>query len=321
MKIIYDIIMPFGISFVICIVTSPIIIWLLRRLKVFQVIRKEGVVTHLSKAGTPTMGGIIILFSFICGCLFHSKKSSNVLIIIIMTTGFGIIGFVDDYLKIVRQNTKGLSPLKKLTAQIILIAFFIYYLNLNQYDLGVYDIPFIDSYNLVIPPFAAVLLDFVAFAGTVNGVNFTDGVDGLASSVTLLVAVFFAVTAVWADSDILPVLCAFVGTLSGFLIFNGYPAKVFMGDTGSLILGGFIATIAFLLNMPLYLLIVGIIYLLEVLSVIIQVGYYKLTHGKRFFKMSPIHHHFELCGYSEIQIVIMFSIITTAACIITLYGV
>ena len=159
---------------------------------------------------------------------------------------------------------------------------------------------------------------FVVVLGTVNGANFTDGLDGLASSVTLIVAVFFSVVSIGMKSGIEPITCAVVGSLMGFLLFNVYPAKVFMGDTGSLALGGFVAGTAYVMQMPLFILIVGLIYLVEVLSVIIQVTYFKATHGKRIFKMAPIHHHFELCGWSETRVVAVFSVITAVMCMIAL---
>ena len=164
----------------------------------------------------------------------------------------------------------------------------------------------------------AIPVMYFAVIGTVNGVNFTDGLDGLATSVTIIVATFFTVVAVGTNSGIEPITCAVVGALMGFLLFNVYPASVFMGDTGSLALGGFVASVAYMLNMPLFLLLVGLIYMVEVLSVIIQVTYFKATHGKRFFKMAPIHHHFEKCGWSETRVVTVFSIIEAFCCLIAL---
>ena len=181
-------------------------------------------------------------------------------------------------------------------------------------------VPFSNGYYLDIGWMAVPLL-FVAVIGTVNGTNFTDGLDGLASSVTVLVATFFTVVAIGTKSGIEPVTCAVVGALLGFLLFNVYPASVFMGDTGSLALGGFVAGTAYMMQMPLFILIVGIIYLVEVASVMIQVTYFKKTGGKRFFKMAPIHHHFELCGWSETRVVAVFSIITALLCLIALMGV
>ena len=181
-------------------------------------------------------------------------------------------------------------------------------------------IPFFPEYELNLGILAVPVL-FIAVIGTVNGVNFTDGLDGLASSVTIIVATFFSVVAIGTNSGIEPITCAVVGALMGFLLFNVYPAKIFMGDTGSLALGGFVAGTAYMLQMPLFILIVGLVYVVEVLSVIIQVTYFKATHGKRFFKMAPIHHHFELCGWSETRVVAVFSVITAILCLIALMGV
>ena len=181
-------------------------------------------------------------------------------------------------------------------------------------------IPFFPGHELNLGILAVPVL-FIAVIGTVNGVNFTDGLDGLASSVTIMVATFFSVVAIGTNSGIEPITCAVVGALMGFLLFNVYPAKIFMGDTGSLALGGFVAGTAYMLQMPLFLLIVGLIYVVEVLSVMIQVTYFKATHGKRFFKMAPIHHHFELCGWSETRVVAVFSVITAILCLIALMGV
>lgn len=178
-------------------------------------------------------------------------------------------------------------------------------------------IPFWSGHYLNLGWFAVPVL-FFAVIGTVNGVNFTDGLDGLASSVTLIVAVFFTVVSLGMNSGVEPITCAVVGSLMGFLLFNVYPAKVFMGDTGSLALGGFVAGVAYAMQMPLFIILVGLIYLIEVLSVMIQVSYFKATHGKRIFKMAPIHHHFELCGWSETRVVAVFSVVTAIMCLIAL---
>ena len=199
-------------------------------------------------------------------------------------------------------------------------AIFAFYLvKFTDVSLGM-KIPFFPSYELDLGILAIPVL-FVAVIGAVNGVNFTDGLDGLASSVTIMVATFFSVVAIGTKSGIEPITCAVVGALMGFLLFNVYPAKIFMGDTGSLALGGFVAGTAYMLQMPLFLLIVGLIYVVEVLSVMIQVSYFKATHGKRFFKMAPIHHHFELCGWSETRVVAVFSVVTAILCLIALMGV
>ena len=210
--------------------------------------------------------------------------------------------------------------MQKMALQIIVTAVFAFYLvKVADIPLTML-VPFSNGYYLDIGWMAVPLL-FVAVIGTVNGTNFTDGLDGLASSVTVLVATFFTVVAIGTKSGIEPVTCAVVGALLGFLLFNVYPASVFMGDTGSLALGGFVAGTAYMMQMPLFILIVGIIYLVEVASVMIQVTYFKKTGGKRFFKMAPIHHHFELCGWSETRVVAVFSIITALLCLIALMGV
>ena len=233
---------------------------------------------------------------------------------------FGLIGFLDDYLKVVLKRSDGLMPMQKMALQIIVTAVFAFYLvKVADIPLTML-VPFSNGYYLDIGWMAVPLL-FVAVIGTVNGTNFTDGLDGLASSVTVLVATFFTVVAIGTKSGIEPVTCAVVGALLGFLLFNVYPASVFMGDTGSLALGGFVAGTAYMMQMPLFILIVGIIYLVEVASVMIQVTYFKKTGGKRFFKMAPIHHHFELCGWSETRVVAVFSIITALLCLIALMGV
>lgn len=321
MKNNFDIIIPFGISFVCSIMLNPIVTNILIKLKAFQSIRKEGVKKHLTKAKTPLMGGIIILTAAIAGCAGHIPAHTDIKIMIYSAIGFGIIGFADDYLKVIKKNPKGLSPLKKFTVQIILTSGLILYLSRNGYDFNSYKLPFLKNVNLNVSRVLALIINYTAFIGTVNGVNFTDGIDGLAGSVTFLVLTFFAVIAICSQNCAAVVLCAFCGALIGFLFYNSYPAKIFMGDTGSLALGGLVAATAFVLKMPLILPIVGIVYLIEVISVIIQVSYFKITHGKRFFKMAPVHHHFELCGYSENQIVFLFSVVTAIACLIAVKGV
>ena len=237
-----------------------------------------------------------------------------------VTVGFGLIGFLDDYLKVVMKRSDGLYPMQKMALQIVVTAIFAYYLvKVAKVPLTMI-VPFTHGYELNLGWLAIPVL-FFAVIGTVNGTNFTDGLDGLASSVTVLVATFFTVVAVGTKSGLEPITCAVVGALMGFLLFNVYPASVFMGDTGSLALGGFVAGTAYMMRMPLFILIVGFIYLAEVISVILQVTYFKKTGGKRLFKMAPIHHHFELCGWSETRVVAVFSIITAILCLIALMGV
>ena len=231
-----------------------------------------------------------------------------------MTLGFGIIGYIDDYIKVVKKRSLGLKPMQKIVGQLVITVLFAWYLYQSNLGTEIY-IPFTKGMTIDLGV-AFVPFLIVAILGTVNGVNLTDGLDGLAGGVTLIVAVFFMLVSWGAASTILPVCGGVIGALLAFLIFNAYPARVFMGDTGSLALGGFVAASAFLLKMPIFIVIVGFIYLLESISVMIQVLYFKKTGGKRFFKMAPIHHHFELCGWSETKVVTVFYVVTTMFCLI-----
>ena len=313
----YKVFIPVLISFALCVIMGPVIIPILRRLKMGQTEREDGVKSHLKKTGTPTMGGVIILLSIVITSVFYIKDYPKILPILFVTLGFGLIGFLDDYLKVVMRRSDGLYPKQMMALQIVVTAIFAFYiLKFTDVSLAML-LPFSGGKYLNIG-WLAVPVMFIAVIGTVNGVNFTDGLDGLASSVTVLVATFFTVVAIGTKSGISPITCAVVGALLGFLLFNVYPASVFMGDTGSLALGGFVASTAYMLQMPIFIIIVGLVYLVEVVSVIIQVTYFKKTGGKRFFKMAPIHHHFELCGWSETKVVAVFSIITAILCLIAL---
>lgn len=313
----FQVVIPVLIAFAISVILGPVIIPFLRKLKMGQTERTEGVQSHLKKAGTPTMGGVIFLIATAVTALFYVKDYPKIIPVLFLTLGFGIIGFLDDYLKVVMKRSDGLYPKQKMALQIVVTAIFAFYVvKFTDVSLKML-IPFSGGKYLDIGWLAIVLM-FFAVIGTVNGVNFTDGLDGLASSVTVLVATFFTVVAIGTKSGIEPVTCAVVGALLGFLLFNVYPASVFMGDTGSLALGGFVASTAYMLQMPIFILIVGLIYLVEVLSVMIQVTYFKKTGGKRIFKMAPIHHHFELCGWSETRVVAVFSIITALLCLVAL---
>ena len=310
----YKIFIPVLVSFALSAIMGPVIIPVLRNLKMGQTEREEGVKEHLKKAGTP---GVIILLSILLTSLFYIRSNPQIIPVLFVTIGFGLIGFLDDYLKVVMKRSDGLFPKQKMALQIIVTAIFAYYLvKVAGISLKML-VPFSGGRYLDLGWLAIPVL-FFAVIGTVNGVNFTDGLDGLASSVTVLVATFFTVVAIGTKSGIEPVTGAVVGALLGFLLFNVYPASVFMGDTGSLALGGFVASAAYMLQMPLFIIIVGLIYLVEVLSVIIQVTYFKKTGGKRIFKMAPIHHHFELCGWSETRVVAVFSIITALLCMVAL---
>ena len=314
----YEIVIPVIVSFAISALLGPIVIPFLRRLKVGQTERKE-LESHLKKNGTPTMGGLMILASIIITSVFYVKDYPKIVPILFMTVGFGVIGFLDDYLKVVLRRSDGLLAWQKMLCQIVVTTVFAVYMGCYS------DVPL----TMLIPFSGGKYLDlgwgafpvlYLAVIGTVNGTNFTDGLDGLASSVTIMVATFFSVVAIGTNAGIAPITCAVVGALLGFLLFNVYPASVFMGDTGSLALGGFVVSAADMMQMPLFIVIVGLIYLVEVLSVIIQVTYFKKTGGKRIFRMAPIHHHFELGGWSETRVVAVFSITTAILCMIALLG-
>ena len=314
----YEIVIPVIVSFAISALLGPIVIPFLRRLKVGQTERKE-LESHLKKNGTPTMGGLMILACIIITSVFYVKDYPKIVPILFMTVGFGVIGFLDDYLKVVLRRSDGLLAWQKMLCQIVVTTVFAVYMGCYS------DVPL----TMLIPFSGGKYLDlgwgafpvlYLAVIGTVNGTNFTDGLDGLASSVTIMVATFFSVVAIGTNAGIAPITCAVVGALLGFLLFNVYPASVFMGDTGSLALGGFVVSAAYMMQMPVFFAIVGLIYLVEVLSVIIQVTYFKKTGGKRIFKMAPIHHHFELCGWSETRVVAVFSIITAILCLVAYLG-
>ena len=311
------ILMSVIISFAISVILGPVVIPFLRRLKVGQTVRNEGPKEHLKKNGTPTMGGILILVSVVLTSILYVKDYPRIIPILFVTLGFGLIGFLDDYIKVVLKRSMGLRAWQKMALQILVTGVFAYYV-VHYTDVSLaMKIPFLPGTYVDFGILNIPILFFIVI-GTVNGANFTDGLDGLASSVTVLIATFFTVVAIGLNSGIEPVTCAVVGALLGFLLFNVYPASVFMGDTGSLALGGFVAATAYMLQMPIFLAIVAFIYVIEVLSVVIQVSYFKLTGGKRIFKMAPIHHHFELCGWSETRVVAVFSIVTALLCLIAL---
>ena len=315
-----SVVFPIVTAFLISAATGPFIIPFLHRLKVGQTVRNEGPEAHLKKNGTPTMGGIMILFAIVVTSLFYVKDYPKIIPILFLTLGFGMIGFLDDYIKVVLKRSMGLRAWQKLVLQFVVTGVFAWYL-VNYTDVSLtMKIPFWQGHYLDFGIWNIPILFFIVI-GTVNGTNFTDGLDGLASSVTVVVAAFFTVVAIGTGSGIEPVTCAVIGALLGFLLFNVYPARVFMGDTGSLALGGFVAAAAYMMQMPIFIAIVGFIYLVEVLSVMLQVTYFKLTHGKRIFKMAPIHHHFELCGWSETRVVTVFSIVTALLCLVALMGV
>lgn len=317
-------VMPVVIAFVISLTLCPIIIPFLKRLKWGQYVRSNGPKSHLRKTGTPTMGGIVILLGIVLTSILYLKENKDIIPVLFATVGFGLIGFLDDYLKIVMKRSMGLKVWQKLLGQILVTIVFVIYFTKHT-DVGTsvlipFSGGFDEGYYLEIGIWFIPMMIFIML-GTVNGANFTDGLDGLAASVTLQITTFFSVAAIVVGSSISPITNAAAGSLLGFLVFNIYPARVFMGDTGSLALGGFVAASAFMLKMPLFLIIVGLIYLIEVISVILQIVYFRITGGKRIFRMAPIHHHFELCGWSEMKVVSVFSIATALCCIIALLGI
>ena len=301
-------ILPFLIAFAAGAVMGPLFIPVLRRMKASQTERAY-LKSHVAKSGTPTMGGIMILAALLCGSIFFVPAYPKTVPVLFLTMGFGIIGFLDDYLKVVLRRADGLLAWQKFLLQIVVTTVFMVYLvYYTDVDL-LLQLPFTGGKYVDIGWLSIPLLYF-AVIGTVNGTNFTDGLDGLASCVTIVVSVFFTAASVLLGGGLEPVGLAMSGALCAFLLYNHYPAKVFMGDTGSLALGGFVAGMAYLLNLPLFIPLIGLIYMVEVLSVIIQVSYFKATGGKRIFRMAPIHHHFEKGGWSERRIVAAFTGIT-----------
>ncbi len=317
----YQIIFPILIAFAITAILMPLFIPLLRRLHVGNTEREE-LASHQSKTGTPSMGGVVIVIALVVASLFFVRSYPRILPVLLVTVGFAIIGFLDDILKVVlhRETHKsdGLRSWQKFLLQIIVTAAFCIYLIRSDIGLTML-IPFSGGRFLSIG-WVAIPVMFLGVLGTVNGVNFTDGLDGLASGVTLMVAGFFTVAAVGTAAGLEPITCAVIGALLGFLLFNAHPAKVFMGDTGSLALGGFVAATAYMMQMPIFILIVGLIYWIEIVTVIIQVVYFRRTGGKRFFKMAPIHHHFEMNGWPETRVVAVFTIVTVLLCLAGFIG-
>ena len=307
-----NLIVAFVATFVVGLFVMPI----LKKFKVGQVVRNDGPKEHLKKQGTPTMGGIIMLIVLVVILAINSIKYPTLILAIISILGFGLVGFIDDYKKLVKKNTKGLSPLKKIFGLVLVTAIFIF-MYLKVFKLGTdITLPFISSpITLSIGAF----IIFIAFIliGTSNAVNLTDGLDGLASGVVAIIMTFFTIVAVKnSNTEMIILGASSVGTCLAFLLFNFHPAKVFMGDTGSLALGGAVAAIAIMMKMEVYLAIVAFVCIIDTLSVILQVTYFKLTKGKRIFKMAPFHHHLELSGMKETKVVILFWVITAILCFV-----
>ena len=313
------------LSFAITVVLGLIIVPIIRKLKVGQIESSDGPESHLKKQGTPTMGGIIIMLGIIIvtvGAYIYYKLrnpelAQNLLPILGLTIGFGIIGFIDDFKKLVLKNTKGLSPSLKMLGLLIISVIYVLYL-INGLNLGTeMYVPILKQY-VNLPIYFYIPFAIVVILGTTNAVNLTDGIDGLSSSVcTIIITCLTIIATMFEIKEIVVFGAVVIGAVLGFLMFNIHPAKVFMGDTGSLFLGGVISGIALYLKMPLILLVIAIIPVIETLSVIIQVAYFKKT-GKRVFKMAPIHHHLELSGWKENQVVMLFSVITLVASVIGL---
>ena len=319
-------------AFAVTALSGCFVIPALHKLHFGQTIRESGPTWHNKKQGTPTMGGLCFIFGILVACglvyagfyryaqdLLGIVQVRAALLALFLAFGSGFIGFLDDYIKVVKHRNLGLLAWQKLIMQFIVTGGFLVGLHMQGLLTTIIMLPFIGAVDLgwVYYPIA-----FFGIIFLVNAVNLTDGVDGLSSSVTIPVMVFFATTSYIYGRTTLALLPATVaGGLAGFLCYNFHPAKVFMGDTGSLFLGGMVCGMAFALDMPLILILVGIIYLCETLSVILQVTYFKLTHGKRIFKMTPIHHHFELCGWKEEKIVFVFTAITLIMCVLAYLGV
>lgn len=314
------IILPLMIAFLVSAVSGKFVIPYLRKVKAGQTERTDGPQSHLKKTGTPNMGGIMILLGLAAASLCMAPRCPEVIPVLILTVGFGIVGFMDDYLKVVKKKSDGLSVKQKFALQIVIALIFAFYITkINAIPLSM-KVPFLQGHYLDLGLLNILAFLFIAVA-TVNGTNFTDGVDGLASCVTIAVALFFTIAAAFSGSGAAASGGAMIGALLGFLLYNANPAQVFMGDTGSLALGGFVTAMAYLTRLPLFIPIVGFIYFIEVVSVILQVGYFKKTHGKRIFRMAPIHHHFELGGWSEVKVVAVFTVTTAILSAFALLGI
>ena len=304
-----------GIAFIVMLLISPKGIEILHRLKFGQEVRDDGPEAHLKKQGTPTMGGILFLIAITIGVLPFIGENKGLLPAYLLGIGFGIVGFIDDYLKVVKHQSEGFNPKQKMAAQVVISLLYIAYLYFFSGHSTAFLLPFVKGQKLLFGIWFFPISLFIITA-TDTGANFTDGIDGLCGSVTAVIVFFlFLADQFFLGGDSLGALPgAVLGGILGFLVFNAYPAKVFMGDTGSLALGGFVVAMALQTELALYIPIFAFIYFVEVLSVILQVSYFKMTHGKRIFKMAPIHHHFELSGWSETRVVTVFSIVAILAC-------
>ncbi len=311
-----------GMAFAVAAAAGPAIIRALRKLKFGQKILEDGPTWHMSKQNTPTMGGLIFILGIAVAVLaalaMGGWSDLRPLYMLALSLIFGAIGFVDDYTKVKKARNKGLTAVQKLILQIAAAALFLTVLRVQGYVTPALHVPFVGA-DIAMPWGVYLLFSTFVIVGAVNAVNLTDGIDGLCASVTAAAALYFCVAyAIAALSAPSLFSAALLGGLLGFLLYNRFPARVFMGDTGSLFLGGAVCAMAFAYDMPLILIPVGLVYIVETLSDILQVGYYKLSGGKRIFKMAPIHHHFEMCGWSERKIVAVFTAVTVLCCALTL---
>ena len=317
------ILLTVAVSFALTGVIGHFLLPVLRALKAGQSIREVGPTWHNSKAGTPMMGGLMFIFSAVLCVLLSipSVTDASLYFVLVLSLCFGLIGFLDDFFKAKFHRNLGLTSIQKALLQMAVSALFLYALYKHGAMTCSLYVPFFNV-SFHVHPMVYILFSMFVMVGCVNAVNLTDGVDGLCATVTIPVMVFFTVTALALKRFSLAIFpAALAGGLACYLFFNWHPAKVFMGDTGSLFLGGAVCAIAYALDMPLILILVGIIYVIETLSVILQVGYFKATHGKRLFKMAPIHHHFEMSGWKEEKIVLTFSGITAIMCVLAYIGV
>ncbi|MCL2408695.1 MAG: phospho-N-acetylmuramoyl-pentapeptide-transferase [Oscillospiraceae bacterium] len=321
-----DLALAFIVSLCITVIAGLVLIPILRRLKAGQTIREDGPVWHNKKQGTPTMGGFMFIAGIAVSCLvvgFREMREGEISHLLVLAFGliFAAIGFLDDYEKVKKKQNLGLSAKQKFLLQLVVAVAFVLLMRLTGNLTTNLYIPFL---NTIVPISEPLYFAFAAFVivGTVNSVNITDGVDGVATGVSIPVAVFYVlVAAMWGYTALGIFSAALVGGLVAFLIFNFHPARVFMGDTGSLFLGGAVCAMAFAMDMPLILVPLGIVYFIETLSDIIQISYFKLTKGKRVFKMAPLHHHFEMCGWSEYKLFIVFTAVSAVFAVISYFGV
>lgn len=313
-------------GFLISAILGKFLIPALIALKAGQSIKDIGPTWHNNKAGTPTMGGLMfIAASVLCvatAWFAYADGQYVNLIVLALALMFGLIGFLDDFIKVKKKRNLGLTGIQKLILQVAASGIFLAALHISGYLSYELYIPFVRDSVWTVPKLVYIAAAIFIIVGCVNAVNLTDGIDGLASGVTAPVMLFFVLVSMTAKQTGLATFpAALLGGLGGFLLYNFYPAKVFMGDTGSLFLGGAVCGLAFALNMPLVLIFVGFIYIVEAMSDILQVGYFKLSHGKRIFKMAPIHHHFEKCGWSEKKIWFVFVSVTVVMCVLAWFGV